>query len=142
MCTLDSFEAKLLAIFDAPLSILTDQKPLSFWRTFLVYEIDREQRKIKPGMKASKKVHTRLLFFQSMLELIEALYLARGVIPTAREHLAFMHQEADRYKHMVDRVIGMCEDWKERAQEDSPTGCDYLHPANLAMRLQRPHKSN
>jgi hypothetical protein len=77
-----------------------------------------------------------------MLQLIEKLQQTRGAGIAGKDHIAFLNKLVDDYKQMVTESLDACQDWKEMAYEDSPLSKDYLNPANLALRLERPHKSN
>ncbi len=142
-------EEELFSFLDEPFKTLTDQKPYDYWKWFLMDEIEQAGKQVKPGMKASSKVYARLFYLNGLLQLLQRLHELRGIGTVTKDHLHFLYETIDGYKLMLDRAernadqaLEACKDWREMVYEDGPANKEYLSAANLAMRLQRPHKSN
>ncbi len=74
------------------------------------YTLEKAQRKEKPGMKASRRVHRELLFYTGIIDLLTQLNKARGVRAHAQNMTLSMDRIITDLERFVDKAIGAADE--------------------------------
>jgi|GEM_PF-5822157 len=143
--TTQGFNNEVRAMMDKhknPLSVLTDRKPLSYWGCILAEMVWKAEKKIKPGMTTTKRVHDELVFLLGMQEILRALEQMPGAVDAMLDHMEMLRDYMGKYKELADKALDARDEMHEEQQADGPADLRFLSPTAIAIRLQRSSLSN